>query len=77
MLINVTTDDPIGEAVDWVRGGGLLAYPTETVWGLGANACSVAAIERLRDWKGQRKSAPLSILIADSDALEPPVLTSL
>ncbi|MFV1978484.1 MAG: L-threonylcarbamoyladenylate synthase [Myxococcota bacterium] len=71
MLSHVTTDDPIGEAVDRVRDGGLLAYPTETVWGLGADACSVAAIERLRDWKGQRESAPLSILIADSDALEP------
>ena len=71
MFFQVTTDDPIGEAVDWVRGGGLLAYPTETVWGLGADACSVAAIERLRGWKGQRESAPLSILIADSDALEP------
>lgn len=66
----MTTDDPIGAAVDWVRGGGLLAYPTETVWGLGADACSVAAIERLRGWKGQRESAPISILIAGPDALE-------
>jgi L-threonylcarbamoyladenylate synthase len=71
MLFHVTPDDPFGEAVDWVRDGGLLAYPTETVWGLGADACSVAAIERLRDWKGQRKSAPLSILVAEPDALEP------
>ncbi|MBW2694760.1 MAG: Sua5/YciO/YrdC/YwlC family protein [Deltaproteobacteria bacterium] len=67
----MTIDDPIGEAVDWVRDGGLLAYPTETVWGLGADACSVAAIDRLRGWKGQRESAPLSILIADPDTLEP------
>ena len=66
----MTTDDHIGAAVDWVRGGGLLAYPTETVWGLGADACSVAAIDRLRGWKGQRESAPISILIADPDALE-------
>jgi L-threonylcarbamoyladenylate synthase len=65
------TDDPIGAGGDWVRGGGLLAYPTETVWGLGADACSVAAIERLRSWKGKRESAPISILIAEPDALEP------
>ena len=71
MFAHVTADDPIGAAVDWVRGGGLLAYPTETVWGLGADACSVAAIERLRGWKGQRESAPISILVADPDALEP------
>ncbi len=71
MFAHVTADDPIGAAVDWVRGSGLLAYPTETVWGLGADACSVAAIERLRDWKGQRESAPISVLVADPDALEP------
>jgi L-threonylcarbamoyladenylate synthase len=70
MPVHVTLDDPIGEAVDWVRHRGLLAYPTETVWGLGADACSVAAIERLRGWKGQRESAPISILVADPDALE-------
>jgi len=62
--------DPIGAAVEWVRDGALLAYPTETVWGLGADACSVAAVDRLRDWKGQRGSAPLSILIADPSCLE-------
>jgi len=67
----VTPDDPIGAAVDWLRAGRLLGYPTETVWGLGADACSVAAIDRLRKWKGQRESAPLSILIADPDSLEP------
>ncbi len=67
----MTIPDPIGAAVDWVRGGALLAYPTETVWGLGADACSVGAIERLRGWKGRRESAPFSILVADSDALEP------
>jgi L-threonylcarbamoyladenylate synthase len=67
----VTIDDPIGEAVDWVRRGNLLAYPTETVWGLGVDACSVAAVDRMRGWKGQRESAPFSILIADPETLEP------
>jgi len=67
----VTIDDPIGAAVDWVSAGGLLAYPTETIWGLGADACSVEAIDRLREWKGRRESAPISILIADPDTLEP------
>ena len=71
MLAPVTTDDPIGSAVDWLSTGGLLAYPTETVWGLGADACSVTAIERLRGWKGRQQSAPVSILVADPDALEP------
>ncbi len=71
MIGRAALKDPIGDAVDWVRGGGLLAYPTETVWGLGADARSAAAIDRLRDWKGRREASPISILVADPAALEP------
>jgi L-threonylcarbamoyladenylate synthase len=59
------TGDPIGEGVAWVRDGGLLAYPTETVWGLGADARSAAALGALSRWKGRDPSAPFAILIAD------------
>lgn len=61
--------DPIGEAVDWVRNGGLLAYPTETVWGLGADARSGASIETLQRWKGRDASTPVSILVSDAAEL--------
>jgi len=61
--------DPIGDAVDWLREGGLIAFPTETVWGLGADARSDRAISRLQRWKGRQKSVPVSILIADPDDL--------
>ncbi len=61
--------DPIGEAVDWIRSGGLLAYPTETVWGLGADARSPASVEALRRWKGRDDSTPISILISDASEL--------
>jgi len=61
--------DPIGDSVEWVRDGGLLAYPTETVWGLGADSRSVSAVARLNDWKGRDVSEPISILVADIDCL--------
>jgi L-threonylcarbamoyladenylate synthase len=61
--------DPIGDAIDWLRDGGLLAYPTETVWGLGADARADAAVERLRSWKGRSDSAPISVLVCDADSL--------
>jgi len=50
-------------AVEWVRAGGLVAYATETVWGLGADACSDAAVASLRRWKGRSDDAPLSVLV--------------
>jgi L-threonylcarbamoyladenylate synthase len=61
--------EPIGEAVAWVRDGGLLGYPTETVWGLGADSRSDAAVARLNRWKGRDASEPISILVAAADDL--------
>jgi L-threonylcarbamoyladenylate synthase len=61
--------DPIGEAVRSVGEGGLVAYPTETVWGLGADARSDAAVEALRRFKGRGDDAPISILVESAEAL--------
>jgi L-threonylcarbamoyladenylate synthase len=55
--------DPLGDAARWLRSGGLLAYPTETVWGLGADATSEPAIARLLRWKARDGSDPLAILV--------------
>jgi tRNA threonylcarbamoyl adenosine modification protein (Sua5/YciO/YrdC/YwlC family) len=55
--------DPIGEALDWIVGGGLLAYPTETVWGLGVDAASTPALARLVTWKGRGADSPVSVLV--------------
>lgn len=62
-------EDPLGDAVRWVREGGLLAYPTETVWGLGVDATSERALARLQRWKDRTASTPVSILIAEATAL--------
>lgn len=62
--------DPLGDAVARVREGWLLAYPTETLWGLGADARSDAAVGRLRAWKGRPEGASISILVDGVEALE-------
>jgi L-threonylcarbamoyladenylate synthase len=59
--------DPLGEAARWLRGGGMLAYPTETVWGLGADATADAAVARLLQWKGRDESDPLAILVEKAE----------
>jgi L-threonylcarbamoyladenylate synthase len=61
--------DPLGDGVRWLRGGGLLAYPTETVWGLGADASSQTAITRLLRWKGRGDAEPLAILVESANDL--------
>ena len=55
--------DPLGEAVRRVVSGGLLAYPTETLWALGADSHSQAALDRLRAWKGRAADAPVAVLV--------------
>jgi L-threonylcarbamoyladenylate synthase len=62
--------DPIGDAILHVGAGGLLAYPTETVWGCGADSTSEVGVERLRAWKGRGDAAPISILVAGLAELE-------
>ncbi len=63
--------DPIGDAVRCLRDGGLVAYPTETVWGLGADAKSDEAVDGLRRFKGRGDDAPISILVEGAEALGP------
>jgi L-threonylcarbamoyladenylate synthase len=53
----------LAAAIERLRAGGLVAFPTETVWGLGADARSAAALERLRRWKGRGEAQPVAILV--------------
>lgn len=60
--------DALAAAVAHVRAGGLLAFPTETVWGLGADARSEAALARLRRWKGRCAGQPVAVLVASAES---------
>jgi len=56
-------------AVDILRQGGVVAYPTDTLYGLGADAFNEQAVERVFAIKGRPHGMPLPLLIADADAL--------
>lgn len=61
----------IERAAEVVRDGGLVAFPTETVYGLGANALDADAVERIFDAKKRPPNNPLIVHIAEtSDARE-------
>ena len=55
-------------AIARLAADGFIAYPTETVWGLGACADRPVAIERLRAWKGRSEDMPLAVLVSSADA---------
>lgn len=54
----------IAEAAAVLRAGGLVAFPTETVYGLGANALDAAAVRRIYDAKGRPGFNPLIVHVA-------------
>ena len=62
--------DGAAEAAQCLRGGGLVAFPTETVYGLGANAADPAAVARLYQAKGRPAFNPLIAHVADRSAAE-------
>lgn len=47
-----------------LRGGGIMAFPTDTVYGLGANCFMQSAIRRIFQLKGRKSSKPISVLIS-------------
>jgi L-threonylcarbamoyladenylate synthase len=55
----------IEKAVDILRRGGLVAFPTETVYGLGADAINPAAVARIFAAKGRPSTNPLIVHVAD------------
>ena len=66
-------DDPlradIERAAAVLRAGGLVALPTETVYGLGADARNMAAVERIFAAKGRPANHPVIVHIASAEAL--------
>ncbi|MBC7959369.1 MAG: threonylcarbamoyl-AMP synthase [Vallitaleaceae bacterium] len=59
--------DGLDAAAKILRAGGLVAFPTETVYGLGANALSEAAVLKIYEAKGRPSDNPLIIHIAQSE----------
>jgi L-threonylcarbamoyladenylate synthase len=55
----------VAEAVAVLDRGGLVAFPTETVYGLGADASSAAAVDRIFEAKGRPRGHPLIAHVAD------------
>jgi L-threonylcarbamoyladenylate synthase len=65
----------IREAAQTLRKGGLVAFPTETVYGLGASALDPIAVARVFEKKGRPRFDPLIVHLAEPSASEPLVLS--
>jgi L-threonylcarbamoyladenylate synthase len=59
----------MSDAASVLMAGGLVAFPTETVYGLGADACNAAAVARIYSVKGRPADHPLIVHVASMDGL--------
>jgi L-threonylcarbamoyladenylate synthase len=62
------SDSELNEAARLIRSGRLVAFPTETVYGLGANALDEAAVARIYEAKGRPATSPLIVHVASKEA---------
>ncbi|HIH40588.1 MAG TPA: threonylcarbamoyl-AMP synthase [Halobacteria archaeon] len=60
----------ITEAVDLLKHGDVVVYPTETVYGLGCDIYSKNAVKKIYEIKKRPSDKPLSIAVADFDTIE-------
>ncbi len=63
-------DACVSEVVSVWWSGGLVVYPTDTVYGLGADAENEEAVLRVYEVKGRERDKPLTIAVSDFDMLE-------
>jgi L-threonylcarbamoyladenylate synthase len=63
----MTREEDIRNAVETMRKGGVILYPTDTVWGIGCDATNVEAVKRVYQIK-QRDDSKALICLVDSDA---------
>lgn len=69
-MTDIVGADDLDRAVAVLRSGGLVAFPTETVYGLGADASVGSAVRRVFIAKGRPAGHPLIVHLASIDALD-------
>ena len=68
--IDKIDEEIINEAIDVLAGGGVVLYPTDTVYGLGANIFDSKAVRRVFEIKQRSLLKPLSILVSDVKSID-------
>lgn len=67
--MNVNSED-ISRAVAVLKKGGIILYPTDTVWGIGCDATDAAAVQRIYELKKRQDNKAMIVLVSDLAMLE-------
>ncbi len=69
MKTKIFTSRKLKEPAEIIKNGGLVAFPTETVYGLGANAFDIKAVKKIFEAKGRPSDNPLIVHIAKKEQI--------
>ncbi len=69
LIIKPKKNSDLRLAAETLKRGGLVAFPTETVYGLGANALDGKAVEKIFEAKGRPNDNPLIVHVSDKEEL--------
>lgn len=58
--------EEVGKAVEVLKRGGVILYPTDTIWGLGCDATNAAAVKRIYEIKHREDNKSMLVLIDDA-----------
>lgn len=61
--------EEINNALEVLKHGGVIIYPTDTVWGIGCDACNMKAVEKVYRIKHRSETKSMIILVSDMDML--------
>lgn len=64
-LTDKNLKDAAHRAADVLRQGGIVAYPTDTIYGLAVDPWNSEALERMKELKGRERKKPISVLVPD------------
>ena len=68
-ILQASSDNDLARAAELIRAGGLVAIPTETVYGLGASALRDEAVRRVFEVKGRPQDNPLILHLAGPEQI--------
>lgn len=76
VILSTTHPQSIDRAVNLIKSGGLIAFPTDTVYGIGVSAFLAGAIERIYQVKGRSALKAIPVLLGDpgiAEQITPPL----
>lgn len=59
--------ESIGKALEVLRDGGIILYPTDSIWGIGCDACNEEAVKKVFEIKRRSEAKSLVLLASDLD----------